>query len=119
MCSVRPSDAGMLTLRTMGAFQNLSEQVINIITENPNQFKILKSNDRSPPIRENRIIRDAQGVHKGTVLEVLEDRAQIVNLGGDIDDIIISMNLVVRYILNRTEPKIVEHHYHRGVMENV
>ena len=119
VCSVRPSDAGMLTLRTMGAFQNLSEQVINIITENPNQFKILKSNDRSPPIRENRIIRDAQGVHKGTVLEVLEDRAQIVNLGGDIDDIIISMNLVVRYILNRTDPKIVEHHYHRGFMENV
>ena len=29
VCSVRPSDAGMLTLRTMGAFQNLSEQVIN------------------------------------------------------------------------------------------
>ena len=119
VCSVRPSDAGMLTLRTMGAFQNLSEQVINIITENPNQFKIFKSNDRSPPIRENRIIRDAQGVHKGTVLEVLEDKAQIVNLGGDIDDIIISMNLVVRYILNRTDPKIVEHHYHRGFMENV
>ena len=119
VCSVRPSDAGMLTLRTMGAFQDSSEFVEKIRIENPNQFKIFKSNDRSPPIRENRIIRDAQGIHKGTVLEVLEDRAQIVNLGGDIDDIIISMNLVVRYILNRTDPKIVEHHYHRGFMENV
>ncbi|MBP6114289.1 MAG: hypothetical protein KA474_06115 [Acinetobacter sp.] len=119
VCSVRPSDAGMLTLRTMGAFQDSSEFVEKIRIENPNQFKIFKSNDRSPPIRENRIIRDAQGVHKGTVLEVLEDKAQIVNLGGDIDDIIISMNLVVRYILNRTDPKIVEHHYHRGFMENV
>ena len=119
VCSVRPSDAGMLTLRTMGAFQDSSEFVEKIRIENPNQFKIFKSNDRSPPIRENRIIRDAQGIHKGTVLEVLEDKAQIVNLGGDIDDIIISMNLVVRYILNRTDPKIVEHHYHRGFMENV
>ena len=119
VCSVCFFDAGMLTLRTMGAFQDSSEFVEKIRIENPNQFKIFKSNDRSPPIRENRIIRDAQGIHKGTVLEVLEDRAQIVNLGGDIDDIIISMNLVVRYILNRTDPKIVEHHYHRGFMENV
>ena len=119
VCSVRPSDAGVLTLQNLASFQHSADSVINISTESPNEFKIFKSNDRSPPIRENRIIRDAQGVHKGTVLEVLEDKAQIVNLGGDIDDIIISMNLVVRYILNRTDPKIVEHHYHRGFMENV
>lgn len=119
VCSVRPSDAGMLTLRSLGAFDRFADSIINILTENPNQFKISKSNDRSPPIKETKIIRDAQGVHKGSVLEVLEDKAQIVNLGGDIDDIIISMNLVVRYILNRSDPKIIEHHYLRGFMENV
>lgn len=119
VCSVSSSNSGVLSLKKLNTFDKASSATPVIIsTQNKEKFTIFRSDDRSPPIKEIIEIRDAQGVHKGAKTKIIEDKALIVNLSGDIDEIMITMNFGVRYILNRTDPKFIENNFHRGLIEN-
>lgn len=79
-----------------------------------NEIKILKGQDRTPPSRETVQIYDESGNHKGMRVVVTEDKATIINLPGDIQDIAILMHAFVKYILNKHISDFFDHAYFKG-----
>lgn len=119
VCSARSSSGGNLTLSKLATFDPSSTDIpVNMLTSNEESFKVFRSNHRSPPINKTVKILDTQGNHRGSKTNTIEDKAIIVNLLGDVNDIAITMNVGVRYILNRTDPDFIKNNFHRGLIKN-
>ena len=119
VCSVSQNHSGVLTLNKLATFDQSSSTVpVSLNTKNQESLKIFRSADRSPPIKQLIELRDSQGKHKGVTTQITEDKALIINLMGGIDEIMMTMNIGIRYILNRHDPQFIYHHFHRGFMEN-
>lgn len=117
-CSISHSSSGVLTLKKLNIFDKLSSPTpVNISSQNQEVFTIFRSNDRSPPIKETIEIRNSQGEHKGSTTKIIEDKAVIINLSGDINEITIMMHIFVKYIINKTDPKFIENNFHKGFIK--
>ncbi|WP_180009750.1 hypothetical protein, partial [Acinetobacter sp. YH16057] len=119
VCSASSSSGGILTLPKLATFdQSSTNSPINMLTLNEEKFKVFRSDHRSHPINKMEKILDTQGHYRGLKTHTIEDKATIVNLLGDVDDIAMTMNVGVRYILNRTDPNFIKNNFHRGFIKN-
>ncbi|WP_180114225.1 MULTISPECIES: hypothetical protein [unclassified Acinetobacter] len=119
VCSASSSSGGILTLPKLATFdQSSTNTPINMLTLNEEKFKVFRSDHRSHPINKTEKILDTQGNYRGLKTHTIEDKATIVNLLGDVDDIAMTINVGVRYILNRTDPNFIKNNFHRGFIKN-
>lgn len=115
ICSV---NHGPLSLRQMPTTREMPVST-SLFTQNRESYKLFKSHERTPTLREDVVIRDNQGNHKGITTYTTEDKAIFINLFGDIDEIMMTMNFAVRCVLNRHDPKFIHHHFHQGFIQNI
>ncbi|HFF1390096.1 TPA: molybdenum cofactor biosysnthesis protein MoeA, partial [Acinetobacter baumannii] len=101
-CTYQNSRSALFQLEKLPIFdQSSMSAALNTRCMPGNEIKILKGKDRTPPSRETVQIYDENGKHKGMRVVVTEDKAIIINLPGDIQDIAILMHAFVKYILNK------------------
>ncbi|MCB2301637.1 molybdenum cofactor biosysnthesis protein MoeA, partial [Acinetobacter baumannii] len=98
-CTYQNSRSALFQLEKLPIFdQSSMSAALNTRCTPGNEIKILKGKDRTPPSRETVQIYDENGNHKGMRVVVTEDKATIINLPGDIQDIVILMHAFVKYI---------------------
>lgn len=67
------------------------------------EMGIIRSMPRTPQVREIVPLFDDQGNPRGSKTVVTEDKATIINLPGDMQDIALLMHFMVKYILNKND----------------
>ncbi len=101
-CTYQNNRSSLFQLEKLPIFdQSSMSSALNTRCIPANEIKILKGQDRTPASRETVQIYDESGNHKGMRVVVTEDKATIINLPGDIQDIAILMHAFVKYILNK------------------
>ncbi|MDC5641339.1 molybdenum cofactor biosysnthesis protein MoeA [Acinetobacter baumannii] len=114
-CTYQNSRSALFQLEKLPIFdQSSMSATLNTRCMPGNEIKILKGKDRTPPSRETVQIYDENGKHKGMRVVVTEDKATIINLPGDIQDIAILMHAFVKYILNKHISDFFDHAYFKG-----
>ncbi|ANC36232.1 molybdenum cofactor biosysnthesis protein MoeA [Acinetobacter baumannii] len=114
-CTYQNSRSALFQLEKLPIFdQSSMSAALNTRCMPGNEIKILKGKDRTPPSRETVQIYDENGKHKGMRVVVTEDKAIIINLPGDIQDIAILMHAFVKYILNKHISDFFDHAYFKG-----
>lgn len=114
-CTYQNSRSALFQLEKLPIFDQSSiSAALNTRCMPGNEIKILKGKDRTPPSRETVQIYDENGKHKGMRVVVTEDKATIINLPGDIQDIAILMHAFVKYILNKHISDFFDHAYFKG-----
>ncbi|HAV5468077.1 TPA: molybdenum cofactor biosysnthesis protein MoeA [Acinetobacter baumannii] len=114
-CTYQNSRSALFQLEKLPIFdQSSMSAALNTRCMPGNEIKILKGKDRTPPSRETVQIYDENGKHKGMRVVVTEDKATIINLPGDIQDIAILMHAFVKYILNKHISNFFDHAYFKG-----
>ncbi|WP_417644133.1 molybdenum cofactor biosysnthesis protein MoeA [Acinetobacter baumannii] len=114
-CTYQNSRSALFQLEKLPIFdQSSMSAALNTRCMSGNEIKILKGKDRTPPSRETVQIYDENGKHKGMRVVVTEDKATIINLPGDIQDIAILMHAFVKYILNKHISDFFDHAYFKG-----
>lgn len=114
-CTYQNSRSALFQLEKLPIFdQSSMSAALNTRCMPGNEIKILKGKDRTPPSRETVQIYDENGKHKGMRVVVTEDKATIINLPGDIQDIAILMHAFVKYILNKHISDFFDHAYFKG-----
>lgn len=114
-CTYQNNRSSLFQLEKLPIFdQSSMSSALNTRCMPANEIKILKGQDRTPPSRETVQIYDESGNHKGMRVVVTEDKATIINLPGDIQDIAILMHAFVKYILNKHISDFFDHAYFKG-----
>jgi len=114
-CTYQNNHSALFQLEKLPIFdQSSMSSALNTRCIPANEIKILKGKDRTPPSRETVQIYDESGNHKGMRVVVTEDKATIINLPGDIQDIAILMHAFVKYILNKHISDFFDHAYFKG-----
>ncbi|MNV35485.1 Molybdopterin molybdenumtransferase [compost metagenome] len=114
-CTYQNNRSSLFQLEKLPIFdQSSMSSALNTRCIPANEIKILKGKDRTPPSRETVQIYDESGNHKGMRVVVTEDKATIINLPGDIQDIAILMHAFVKYILNKHISDFFDHAYFKG-----
>ncbi|MCL6181970.1 molybdenum cofactor biosysnthesis protein MoeA [Acinetobacter baumannii] len=114
-CTYQNSRSALFQLEKLPIFdQSSMSAALNTRCMPGNEIKILKGKDRTPPSRETVQIYDENGKHKGMRVVVTEDKATIINLPGDIQDIAILMHAFVKYILNKHISDFFDYAYFKG-----
>lgn len=114
-CTYQNSRSALFQLEKLPIFDQRSmSAALNTRCMPGNEIKILKGKDRTSPSRETVQIYDENGNHKGMRVVVTEDKATIINLPGDIQDIAILMHAFVKYILNKHISDFFGHAYFKG-----
>lgn len=114
-CTYQNNRSFLFQLEKLPIFdQSSMSSALNTRCMPANEIKILKGQDRTPPSRETVQIYDESGNHKGMRVVVTEDKATIINLPGDIQDIAILMHAFVKYILNKHISDFFDHAYFKG-----
>lgn len=114
-CTYQNSRSALFQLEKLPIFdQSSMSAALNTRCMPGNEIKILKGKDRTSPSRETVQIYDENGKHKGMRVVVTEDKATIINLPGDIQDIAILMHAFVKYILNKHISDFFDHAYFKG-----
>lgn len=114
-CTYQNNRSSLFQLEKLPIFdQSSMSSALNTRCMPANEIKILKGQDRTPPSRETVQIYDESGNHKGMRVVVTEDKATIINLPGDIQDIAILMHAIVKYILNKHISDFFDHAYFKG-----
>lgn len=114
-CTYQNNRSSLFQLEKLPIFdQSSMSSALNTRCIPANEIKILKGQDRTPPSRETVQIYDESGNHKGMRVVVTEDKATIINLPGDIQDIAILMHAFVKYILNKHISDFFDHAYFKG-----
>ncbi len=114
-CTYQNNRSSLFQLEKLPIFdQSSMSSALNTRCMLANEIKILKGQDRTPPSRETVQIYDESGNHKGMRVVVTEDKATIINLPGDIQDIAILMHAFVKYILNKHISDFFDHAYFKG-----
>lgn len=114
-CTYQNNCSSLFQLEKLPIFdQSSMSSALNTRCIPGNEIKILKGQDRTPPSRETVQIYDESGNHKGMRVVVTEDKATIINLPGDIQDIAILMHAFVKYILNKHISDFFDHAYFKG-----
>ncbi|WP_337080701.1 molybdenum cofactor biosysnthesis protein MoeA [Acinetobacter pittii] len=114
-CTYQNNRSSLFQLEKLPVFDQTSmSSALNTRCMPANEIKILKGQDRTPPSRETVQIYDESGNHKGMRVVVTEDKATIINLPGDIQDIAILMHAFVKYILNKHISDFFDHAYVKG-----
>lgn len=114
-CTYQNNRSSLFQLEKLPIFdQSSMSSALNTRSIPSNEIKILKGQDRTPPSRETVQIYDESGNHKGMRVVVTEDKATIINLPGDIQDIAILMHAFVKYILNKHISDFFDHAYFKG-----
>lgn len=114
-CTYQNNRSSLFQLEKLPIFdQSSMSSALNTRCIPANEIKILKGKDRTPPSRETVQIYDESGNHKGMCVVVTEDKATIINLPGDIQDIAILMHAFVKYILNKHISDFFDHAYFKG-----
>lgn len=114
-CTYQNNRSALFQLEKLPIFdQSSMSSALNTRCIPANEIKILKGKDRTPPSRETVQIYDESGNHKGMRVVVTEDKATIINLPGDIQDIAILMHAFVKYILNKHISDFFDHAYFKG-----
>lgn len=114
-CTYQNNRSSLFQLEKLPIFdQSSMSSALNTRCMPANEIKILKGQDRTPPRRETVQIYDESGNHKGMRVVVTEDKATIINLPGDIQDIAILMHAFVKYILNKHISDFFDHAYFKG-----
>ncbi|MGN2484293.1 molybdopterin-binding domain-containing protein [Acinetobacter calcoaceticus] len=114
-CTYQNNRSSLFQLEKLPIFdQSSMSSALNTRCIPANEIKILKGKDRTPPSRETVQIYDESGNHKGMRVVVTEDKATIINLPGDIQDIAILMHTFVKYILNKHISDFFDHAYFKS-----
>ncbi|MBN6527083.1 molybdenum cofactor biosysnthesis protein MoeA [Acinetobacter pittii] len=114
-CTYQNNRSSLFQLEKLPIFdQSSMSSALNTRCMPANEIKILKGQDRTPPSRETVQIYDESGNHKGMRVVITEDKATIINLPGDIQDIAILMHAFVKYILNKHISDFFDHAYFKG-----
>lgn len=114
-CTYQNNRSSLFQLEKLPIFdQSSMSSALNTRCMPANEIKILKGQDRTPPSRETVQIYDESGNHKGMRVVVTEDKATIINLPGDIQDIAILMHTFVKYILNKHISDFFDHAYFKS-----
>lgn len=114
-CTYQNNRSSLFQLEKLPIFdQSSMSSALNTRCMPANEIKILKGQDRTPLSRETVQIYDESGNHKGMRVVVTEDKATIINLPGDIQDIAILMHAFVKYILNKHISDFFDHAYFKG-----
>lgn len=114
-CTYQNNRSALFQLEKLPIFdQSSMSSALNTRCIPANEIKILKGKDRTPSGRETVQIYDESGNHKGMRVVVTEDKATIINLLGDIQDIAILMHAFVKYILNKHISDFFDHAYFKG-----
>ncbi|MFW6712152.1 molybdenum cofactor biosysnthesis protein MoeA [Acinetobacter pittii] len=114
-CTYQNNRSSLFQLEKLPIFdQSSMSSALNTRCMPANEIKILKGQDRTPLSRETVQIYDESGNHKGMRVVVTEDKATIINLPGDIQDIAILMHAFVKYILNKHISDYFDHAYFKG-----
>ncbi len=114
-CTYQNNRSSLFQLEKLPIFdQSSMSSALNTRCIPANEIKILKGQDRTPASRETVQIYDESGNHKGMRVVVTEDKATIINLPGDIQDIAILMHAFVKYILNKHISDFFDHAYFKG-----
>lgn len=114
-CTYQNNRSSLFQLEKLPIFdQSSMSSALNTRCIPANEIKILKGQDRTPPSRETVQIYDESGNHKGMRVVVTEDKATIINLPGEIQDIAILMHAFVKYILNKHISDFFDHAYFKG-----
>lgn len=114
-CTYQNNRSALFQLEKLPIFdQSSMSSALNTRCIPAKEIKILKGKDRTPPSRETVQIYDESGNHKGMRVVVTEDKATIINLPGDIQDIAILMHAFVKYILNKHISDFFDHAYFKG-----
>lgn len=117
-CPYQNNRSSLFQLEKLPIFdQSSMSSALNTRCMPANEIKILKGQDRTPASRETVQIYDESGNHKGMRVVVTEDKATIINLLGDIQDIAILMHAFVKYILNKHISDFFDHAYFKGKVD--
>ncbi len=117
-CTYQNNRSSLFQLEKLPIFdQSSMSSALNTRCIPAHEIKILKGKDRTPPSRETVQIYDESGNHKGMRVVVTEDKATIINLPGDIQDIAILMHAFVKYILNKHISDFFDHAYFKGKVD--
>ncbi|MBN6512755.1 molybdenum cofactor biosysnthesis protein MoeA [Acinetobacter pittii] len=117
-CTYQNNRSSLFQLEKLPIFdQSSMSSALNTRCMPANEIKILKGQDRTPSSRETVQIYDESGNHKGMRVVITEDKATIINLPGDIQDIAILMHAFVKYILNKHISDFFDHAYFKGKVD--